>query len=362
MALPGAVTRRTEREAAELRAQGIDPASGAPIVVQTTQDPSVETITSPVTPTPTPFVVTPTTSTTDDPAALRARIAQLEQEGSTQSGRASSASRELEDVKKRLELVDGNRAFLEGQLSELVAKVGQLEADKKALEQQSNASQIDKVVADLNGEGPTEQQLKDFDADAVDMIRRITNQRLAGVVNPLVERMKAIEAQLGRLKELDKLPRLEESANVASMEVARSKELEFLRKEVIAYFPDFETVKDTKEWRDFVGQDIPGRGIKIGHLLGTYRKAYDPIGIRSVISAFYDKQKKPTLDSLVVPGKTNAEVPVGAPPAKIKASEYKAQLKAFTGKKLSLPDWNAFRTRWEQALAAGNVEMDTEIR
>ncbi len=357
MALPGAVTRRSEREAAELRAQGIDPTSGAPIAVQV--DPPVETVTPT---TPTPSVVPTPTPTPDDPAALRARIAQLEQEGSTQSGRASSASRELEDAKKRLELVDGNRAFLENQLSELVAKVGTLEAENNTLKQKTNATEIDKVVADLNGEGPTEKQLQDFDADAVDMIRRITNQRLAGVVNPLVERLKAIEAQLGRLKELDKLPQLEQATNISSMETARNKELEFLRKEVIAYFPDFETVKDTKEWRDFVGQDIPNRNIKIGHLLGTYRKTYDPIGIRSIISAFYDKQKKPTLDSLVVPGKTNAEVPTGAPPAKIKASEYKAQQKAFISKKLPLPDWNAFRTRWEAALAAGNVEMDVDLR
>ena len=46
----------------------------------------------------------------------------------------------------------------------------------------------------------------------------------------------------------------------------------------------------------------------------------------------------------------------------MKASEYKANLRAMTAKRMTKPDWEAYRARWEQALNSGNVEMDTELR
>jgi hypothetical protein len=350
MAVPGAVTRRAERDAADLREQGIDPLSGAPIAVQT-GEPSAPAPTTPTAPAP-----------LDDVAALRARNAELEQEARTQSGRASAASTELEEVKRQLEIVNGNRSFLEGKLTEITDRVGQLETENTTIKQQTTASAVDKAVADLNGEGPTEEMLKAFEPDAVELMRRITNQRLAAVIGPVVERLKAMESMLGRLKELDKLPKLEEAVNVTQIDAGRNRELEFMRKEILPHFPDFETVRSSAAWKDYLGQDIPGRGIKRGHLLHTYRQMSDASGIRSVLTGFYNQRDKPGLDSLVVPDKTNADVPTSSAPVKIKASEYKQKLRDFTSKKLPKPEWEAFRAKWDAAISSGNVEMDVEIR
>ena len=124
-----------------------------------------------------------------------------------------------------------------------------------------------------------------------------------------------------------------------------------------------ETVRLTQQWKDYLGQEIPGRGIKVGHLLRTYRQTMDAVGLRSILAAYYDKHTdKPTLDSLVVPAKTNADAPQASAPTKIKASEYKQNLRDFTSKKMLKADWEAFRARWDQAISTGNVEMDVEIR
>ncbi len=352
MAVPGAVIRRAERDAEELRAQGIDPTSGAPIELQSGAP-------APAAPT----LVPSTPAVSDDVAALRARITELEQAESTQSGRASAASRELEELKQRTDLVDGNRSFLEGELIKLKERLDTAEAENATLRRDTTVSKVDQVVASLDGAGPTEEQMKEFGADGVDFVTRVVKQQLAGVLAPLVERFKLIESSLGRLKELDKLPKLEEVAKVTSMESQRNKETEFVRAEILPSFPDFEKVRLTPEWQAYLVQDIPGRGIKVGHLLHSYRQMSDAVGIRSILTAFYDKRgSKPTLDSLVVPDKTNADVPLKPTEAKIKASEYKQKLRDFIAKKMPKADWETFRARWDHAVATNNVEMDTEIR
>lgn len=352
MALPGAVTRRTEREAAELREQGIDPNSGTPIAVQV-NDPAASAPAAPVA----------SVGPTDDPVALRARIAELEASTSTQNGRVSATATELEEKNRQLELVNGNRTFLESRLGELTEELERLKAEKATRDEQAATSHVDKVAADLNGEGPTEEQLKNFDADAQDFIKRVVNQRLSAVVGPILSELKAIHTALGRVKDLpDKLPQLEESAKVASLEQARIREAEFLRKEVLPHYPDFETVRNKQEWKEYLNQDVPGRGIKVGHLLHSYRQLSNAVGIRAILAGFYDKGKKPTLESLLVPDKTNADVPLAPAAAKIKSSEYKKKLQDFISKKMPKAEWETFRAQWDAAIAAGNVEMDVEIR
>jgi len=81
-----------------------------------------------------------------------------------------------------------------------------------------------------------------------------------------------------------------------------------------------------------------------------------------VLGAFYDKRTKPSLDSLAVPAKSAADAPSANAPAKMKASEYKANLNSFIKKRMVKQDWDAYRARWEEALNAGNVEMDVELR
>jgi uncharacterized coiled-coil protein SlyX len=351
MAVPSAVTRRAERDAAELRDAGFDP-NGAPLAVQAPlADPTVLT-----------SVPAPAVATNDDPAALKARIAELEAAASTQNGRVSASAQDVASLKQQLEISNGNRSFLEGKLTELTEKVNAMETENATLKNTSTVSAVDKAVADLAGASITEQDRAEF-GDSIDMVQRVTKAQMAAVVGPLVERLKVIESAMGRLKELDKLPSLEESARVASIEAARNKELEFLRKEILPHYPDFETVRATEQWKNYLGQDVPGRGIKIGHLLRTYRQTMDADGIRSVLAAYYDKHKsKPTLDSLAVPAKTGADAPQAPAPTKIKASEYKQNLRDFTSKKMPKADWEAFRARWDQAITSGNVEMDVEIR
>lgn len=350
MAVPGAVARRKEQEEADLRAQGLDP-HGAPIDLQQPTGATPATPAAPAAPAAIP----------DDPAALRARIAELEGAQSTQSGRASAAAREVEELKQRLEVINGNRTFLESKLGELTQELETLRNQNEELARKQTSSTIASALDDT---GPTPEQIKEYGADGIDFVERVVKRTMAGVLRPLVEQMSSMEKALGRVKEIDaKVPMLESAASVAHLSAARAKELEFLRTEVIPYFPDFETVRNTTEWKEYLQKDVPGRGYKVGQLLQTHRQAYNAAGIRTVIGGFYDERKlKPSLDSLSVPAKTGGDAPAAPAPEKLKASEYKQKLKDFTSKRLPKVEWEAYRTRWDQAIAAGNVEMDVDIR
>lgn len=349
MAVPGAVTRRMEQEEAGLRAQGLDP-NGAPLELQ---QPGAAP--APAAPSAAPAGVP------DDPAALRARIAELEGAQSTQSGRASAAAREVEELKQRLEVINGNRTFLETKVGELSQELEALRTQNEELARKQTTSSIASALDDT---GPTPEQIKEYGAEGIDFVERVVKRSMAAVVRPLIEQMAAMEKTLGRVKEIDaKVPMLESAASVAHLSAARSKELEFLRTEVIPYFPDFETVRNTPEWKEYLQKDVPGRGYKIRELLQTHRQAYNAAGIRTVIGGFYDERKsKPSLDSLSVPAKTGGDAPTAPAPEKLKASEYKQKLKDFTSKRLPKADWEAYRARWDHAIAAGNVEMDVDIR
>lgn len=345
MAVPGAVTRRKEQEEAELRAQGLDP-NGAPLAMQLGDDPAPAPA-APATPAP----------NTDDVNRLQAEL-------STQNGRLSAAAREAEELKKQLEIVNGNRGFLESKMTELTEQVAALQRQNEELAQRQSSASIAGVVSSLDDTGPTEAQVKEFGADSVDFIERVTKRQLAAVVKPLIERLTTMEKVLGRVKEIDgKLPQLESAAQVAHINDARAREMDFLRKEILPHYSDFETVRSTPEWRAYLMKDVPGRGYKIGQLLKTYRESSDAVGIRTLIGAFYDtKTSKPTLDSLSVPGKTGADAPEKPAVPKMKSSEYKANLKDFTSKRMSKADWEAYRARWDAAITAGNIEMDVELR
>jgi len=350
MPVPGAVARRIERDAAELRAQGLDP-NGAPLDMQSGA--------------PAPGAIDPVAlapaSTPDDSAALRARISELESAESTQSGRASAATREVEELKQRFELVNGNRTFLEGKIGELSQQIEALQSQNTEMSRKNATSSI---AASLDDSGPTPEQTKEYGPEGIDFVERVVKRSMAGVMRPLLEQLASMETALGRVKELDaKVPMLESAANVAHMSNARAKELEFLRTEVIPYFADFETVRNTPEWKEYLQKAVPGRGYKIGELLQTHRQSSNAVGIRTVIGGFYDSRKvQPSLDSLSVPAKTGGNAPMAPTPDKMKASEYKQNLKDFTSKRLPKAEWEAFRARWDQAIASGNVDMDVEIR
>lgn len=349
MAVPGAVMRRKEQQEAELRAQGFDP-NGAPLAMQTGDESAP---TAPAAPAP----AAPVAQTPDE-------VTRLQNELSTQNGRLSAAAREAEDAKRQLEIVNANRGFLESKLSELTEQVTALQRQNEELAAQRVTSNVDQVVSALDSTGPTEAQLKEFGDDSVDFIQRVTKRELAGVIKPLIERLAAMEKVLGRVKEIDgKLPQLESAAQVAHINDARARELEFLRKEILPHYPDFETVRGTPEWRAYLMKDVPGRGYKIGQLLKTYRESSDAVGIRTLIGTFYDtKTSKPSLESLSVPAKTGADAPEKPATPKMLASEYKQKLRDFTSKRLSREEWDAYRARWEAAISSGNVEMDIELR
>lgn len=354
MAVPQAVQQRMQREQAELAAQGIDPNGpppGAPVA----------TGPAPSTPMPTSAPLAPA-APTEDVAALRARNAELEAELRTQSGRVSATASELAELKSRFEVIGGNRSFLETSVTELNERNAALEAELAELRQKGNATQLQTAASALDEAGPTPEQLKEF-GDSVDFVQRVVKKELASIVKPLLADIAEIRKQLVHVKDVNaKLPKIEETVKIADINNARAKEEQFLNTEVLPHFPDFPTVRTTQEWKDYLSKDT-GRGYQIGMLLKTYRQQNDANGIRSIIGAFYEQRKaKPSLDALAVPGKTTADVPEAPAPAKMKASEYKANLRAFTMKRMPAAQWNEYRARWEQALQQGNVEMDVELR
>lgn len=352
MAVPGAVQRRAEREANDLRAQGIDPTSGQPIEAQV--DPSATPGSTPSAPPSTP---------TGDPRD--AKIAELEAALSTQNGRASTASQELQELKRQFDAVNGNRTFLETKLTELTEKVGALEQEKTTLQQRQTTDSLTAAVSSLDETGPTEAQLQEFGKDSVDFVERVVKRAVAAIVKPMVARLSDMETTLARVREIDgKIPKLENAANVSFIEAARSREQDFFSKEIQPHFPDFaQSVRGTTAWQNYLLEEVPGRGYKIGELLKTHRDSANAAGIRAVIGAYYDRKKAtPSLESLAVPAKTGADAPLQPESTKMKASEYKRMLQQFTFKKVSKADWEAFRTRWDAAISSGNVEMDEEIR
>lgn len=356
MAVPQAVQNRMQREADALRASGIDPNGpppGAPVAASSPSTP----VASPA-PAPAPSAA----PTTDEVAALRARNAELEAELRTQGGRVSATASELADLKNRLEMIGGNRQFLETSVSELNERNAALEAELAELRAKGTASQLHSAVSTLDEAGPTPEQVKEYGQDGIEFVQRVVKQQLAAIVKPLLADITEIKKQLIHVKDVHaKLPKIEETVKVADANNARAMEERFLAAEVLPYYPDFPTVRTTQEWRDYLARDT-GRGYPIGVLLKTYRQQNDATNIRAVIGAFYEQRKKPSLESLAVPGKTTADAPEAPAPVKLKSSEYQRNLRMFTAKRMPKADWDAYRARWDQALQAGNVEMDVELR
>jgi hypothetical protein len=351
-AVPQAVRDRAQREENALREQGIDP-NGPPVAVQ------AGTVSTPSQAPSTPVSVAP--AQVDDAAALRAENERLRAELSTQGGRVSSTAAEVAELKQRFDLINSNRSFLESSMTELATKNQELERQLQEAQSSRTKSHAFTVAESLDESGPTEEQIQQY-GESQDYVERIVKKTMAGVIKPLVAQIAEMEKALARVKDIDaKLPKLEQSAKVADINTARSREEQFLRAEILPHFPDFETVRTTSEWKEYLSRDT-GKGYPVGQLLKVYRDQGDAQGIRAVLGGFYDKRDKPTLDSLAVPAKSAADAPSTAAPAKMKASEYKANLRAMTSKRLSKADWEAYRARWDQALQAGNVEMDTELR
>lgn len=355
MAVPGAVARRAERDREELRAQGIDPDTGTPVEVQAGAVPAVSTP-----------AVAPAVPETEGEALeeLRAKLAETQAALETQNGRASAAATDAAEARRILDTVQQNRQFLESQLTTLTEQVQALQTANEQLSESTSASSVQKIVAGLDVKPLTPQQIEAFGDDSVGFVTQIVKNQLAEVVKPMLERLAQLEKGVSRVKEIDgKLPQLETAARVASIESARSKELQFIREEVLPYYPTFEKDRTTQPWKDFLQKEVPGKGFKYAHLLQSYRETSNAVGIRTILEAFYlGRTPSKTLDSLAVPAKTNADAPPAPAVAKIKASEYKTKLKDFTSKRLSKADWEAFRDRWDKAIASGDVEMDVEIR
>lgn len=349
-AVPQAVRERTQRDEAALREQGIDP-HGPP--------PSFTTPPTPQAPVAAPALAP---APIDDAAALRAENERLKQELSTQGGRVSATATEVEELKQRFDLINQNRAFLESTVTTISEKNQQLERELAEARANGTKSQVEEVVTKLDEAGPTKEQIEQFGADSQNFVERIVQQRMAAALKPLAAQLKHMEGLLGRVKEIDsKIPQLEKSAKVADFNTARQREDQFLRSEILPYFPNFETVRQTPEWQNYLKRDT-GRGYRLGNLLQVYREQNNPDGIRAILGAYYEKEAKPTLESLAVPAKTTADAPQAPVVAKMKASEYQTNLRAMTSKRMSKQDWDAYRARWDQAIQAGNVEYDVELR
>lgn len=358
--VPTAALQRQEREANDLRARGIDPTSGAPVAVQVEQPASAPT------PSPTPAALSPTVQPAPaEPAPdVSARIRQLEEALSTANGRASAASAKAEAAERKLDAVDNNRTFLESKLTEQQSQLESQKAQLDALTDKQASEGVSKVLDTLKDAELTPAMKEKFDAETTDYVQRVVKPLISQVLSPVVERLAVLEKALGRVKAVeDALPPLRAAAEVTTQHTAQAREMDFLRLEILPHFSDFDTVKKTPEWQEYL-QSKTARGYLIGDMLNHYRRTSDASAIRTLIGAFYDKRTAaPTLDSLAVPGKTGADAPLDKPAApKMKASEYLANLRRMTSKKMPQDEWKAFRARWDEQYAAGNVEMDAEIR
>lgn len=358
MAVPSAVIRRREAEEAALRAQGIDP-NAPPIATLNGGDtPSSQPQSAPVQP-----VTEHISASDDDAAALRARIAELEQEIRTNSGRASTSQQELERARRTQETIQENRQFLERTVQEQQERIEALTKQVEESTRTATQTTTDRALNEFTeASDPTPQELDVFGQDTVNFVAKVARKQMAAAVKPMLDRLKAIEGALGRLKDLDKLPVLEQSVRATAADTERRASDDFFRKEVLAYFPDFEQVRDTDAWKGYLNQEVPGRGIKVGQLLQFYHNNHNAVGARAVLTTYYDAKKAlPTRDSLAVPDKARTEGrPAGAKP-RYKASEYQVKLRQFINKKLSKADWETYKAEFDQALAEDRIDRDAAI-
>ena len=362
MAVPSAVTRRREAEEAALRAQGIDP-NAPPIATLNGGELSQPAQQSQPAAAPAQPDQTAAPEGADDPVELRRRIAELEQEVRTNSGRASTAQQEAERVRRQQDTIQENRQFLERTVQEQQERI---EALTRQVEESSRAATQTTTDRALNefteASDVTSQELATFGEDTVSFVAKVARKQMAAAVKPMLDRLKAIEGALGRLKDLDKLPVLEQSVRATAADTERRASDEFFRKEILTYFPDFEQVRDTDAWKGYLNQEVPGRGMKVGHLLTHYHNNHNAVGARAILTTYYEALKAvPTRDSLAVPDKARTEGrPAGAKP-RYKASEYQVKLRQFINKKLSKADWDSYKAEFDLALAEDRVDRDAAI-
>lgn len=346
MAVPQAVLKQREKLAAEL---GVN-ADGSPLV---TTPAAPELTVVPSTPASPEVPATPTEPVVT-PDARDARIAELEHLLKTRDGQTSASMREVNEAKQRADVLASQVAALEQGLEEL-------RKQKETVEAQVAAKHADATMPGFEVEELTAEELEKFQPDSISFVNKATKKQLVSYIKPLVDKISALEKVVERVRELDQLPQLAKTVKDAETESQRVREEEFFRKEVLAHFSDFETVRDTQPWKDYLAEDIPGRGIKIVNLLNQYRLIHNAQGIRSLIQAYYDQNKaKPTLADLATPRGTQTE---GSPVVKprMKASEYKAKLKLFLGRRLAKADWDAFKSEFEAARLDDRIDMDERL-
>lgn len=360
MAVPSAVMRQRVALQASL---GLDE-NGNPLPTPVTPSQVVETTpeivatpantsaapATPVTPTAPPVVSTPT-----DLTAATSRIQELEHLLRTRDGQTSTAMRQANEANTRAEATAAQVKALEDAVAELTKQ-------KQTAENLGTARQLDSEIPSLEDVPElTPAQREAFGDDSVEFVKNLTKKELLAYIKPLLGKVKAMEQSLSRLSDLDRLPNLERTVQASAAETQRVREEEFFRKEVLSFFPDFESVREVPDWKDYLSTDIPGKGIKIGNLLNQYRMQHDAPGIRSIIETYYAKNKaRPNIGDLAVPNKTQTN---GEPPTKPKfrASEYKSKLRDFTSRRLPKADWDAYKLEFNTALNEGRVEMDERL-
>lgn len=342
MAVPSAVLRQREKLERELG-------------VTTEQPPVITSAPDPATPVTSSVETPPAVSAAPDAAALQARVTELEHLLRTRDGQTSAAQREANEANARAETMVAQVRALEEAVSDLTKRTETAEALAQVKHADADLPSLDDV------EELSPEEVNVFGNDSVNFVKKLSKRELLAYIKPLVGKIAAMEKALARLPDLDKLPQLEKTVQSAQADAQRIKDEKFFRDEVLAYFKDFEAIRETPEWKNYITSDIPERGIKVGHLLHQYRLMHDAPAIRSILQTFYDNSKgKISLSSLAVPTKTQTEgTPLVKP--KIKASEYKTKLRDFTSRRLAKPQWEAFKTEFETAMQEGRVEHDIQL-
>lgn len=347
MGVPTAVLRQRAQLEKDL---GINP-DGSPLVPDT--PPIVSLVPSAPAPASAPTAVTPpAVPAAPDP---QARVTELEQLLRTRDGQTSAAMREANEAREQMQTLQGQIRLLEGSVAELTKQKTTAEASASGRAAAAAMPALDDV-GDLS---PHEVEV--FGSDSVEFVKKLSKRELLGYVRPLAERVAALETMLARLPELDKLPQIEKAVSDAQNDANRSREEAFFRKEILAHFPEFETARREPGWKDYLATDIPGAGIKIGHQLQQARLLHDGPKLRTIIKGYLDQRiARPSLGDLAVPSKTATEgEPVVKP--RMKASDYKKNLRAFTGRKMASAEWDAFKTEFELAMQENRVDHDEKL-
>lgn len=361
--LPTAARAAHQAQLATLGIPGVTPApSPAPAAPAAPVAAAPAPATVPTAPAPVQPVAAPVAPAAQ-PDDTAAELARLRAETEELKRRQSGADKARSDAELLAQTLAEQASIMQEQLRRMQAENEALATSRQA-EVQAQVEQAAEVALPLSDAALTDAEKTKFGPETEAFVNKLIDARLRTVLSPL----------LGRVKELSQF-RSEIGTRVATTEQATAAMAKpmlkvigkgFLEEEIIPHFPDFNTRKQSPEWKKFISETEPGTGRKYADLLRDTMATQDALVARNLIGHFYlrhPSQPAATPTGMATEPSTVASgAGTGSPPvsptqtvAEFPFSKYKNATAAFSKKQITRDQLHAIKAEYEAAAQAGKV-------